>query len=200
MKPRILSICIFVGTMCVAQDARRDPLRDRAQKEFVEGKFSAAERDFRELARVYPADLQAHAYLGHALFRQGKFADAIGPYEKVRELERDGKRLPDTEHRILIDQLVMSYGMATELKKARQLLDDAIHQDPDYPLNYYNLACAYAEEGDKGKALASLELAFQRKANVLKGEQMPDPRSDSSFQKYMRDSDFVSLMKTLGYK
>jgi hypothetical protein len=29
---------------------------------------------------------------------------------------------------------------------------------------------------------------------------MPDPRSDSSFQKYVRDPDFVSLMKKLGYQ
>jgi hypothetical protein len=59
--------------------------------------------------------------------------------------------------------------------------------DSEYPLNYYNLACAYAEEGDKGKALTNLSLAFQHKEHVLKGEQMPDPRTDSSFQKYLRD-------------
>ena len=68
------------------------------------------------------------------------------------------------------------------------------------PLNYYNRACAFAEEGDKSKALTNLDLAFQRKANVLHGEQMPDPRADSSFQKYVRDPDFVSLMKKLGYQ
>jgi hypothetical protein len=49
------------------------------------------------------------------------------------------------------------------------------------------VACAFAEEGDKGKALANLSLAFERKEHALKGEQMPDPRSDSSFQKYVRE-------------
>lgn len=48
--------------------------------------------------------------------------------------------------------------------------------------------------------LANLDLAFQHKDHVLKGEQMPDPRSDSSFQKYVRDEDFVKLMKALGFK
>ena len=85
-----------------------------------------------------------------------------------------------------------------EMKKAHALLDEAIGKDPEYPLNYYNRACAFAEEGDKSKALANLDQAFQRKANILKGEQMPDPRADSSFQKYVRDPDFVSLMKKLG--
>jgi hypothetical protein len=65
-------------------------------------------------------------------------------------------------------------------------------------LNYYNRACAFAEEGVKTKALANLDLAFQRKANVLKGEQMPDPRLDSLFKKYALDADFVKLMKKLG--
>jgi tetratricopeptide (TPR) repeat protein len=92
----------------------------------------------------------------------------------------------------------MSYGIIGELKKAHALLDEAIGKDPDYPLNYYNLACAYAEEGDKARALADLQLAFDRKANILQGEQMPDPRADSSFQKYLRDTDFVGLMKKLG--
>lgn len=187
--------------LCIGQlPGSRDRLAGQAKQEFRDGKFDASERDFRQLSKIDPLDLYAHAYLGHSLFRQEKFAEAIGPYEKARDIERGGRKLALEEHRVLVDQLVMAYGMGGQLKKAHQLLDDAIRQDPDYPLNYYNLACAYAEEGDKGKALASLELAFQRRANVLKGEQMPDPRSDSSFQKYMRDSDFVSLMKTLGYK
>jgi hypothetical protein len=67
-------------------------------------------------------------------------------------------------------------------------------------LNYYNLACVFAEDGNKGKMLANIELAFQHKDHVLKGERMPDPRSDSSFQKYVQDDDFVKLMKALGFK
>ena len=74
-----------------------------------------------------------------------------------------------------------------------------IRLDPDYPLNYYNLACAFAGEGDKAKMLANLSTAFQHKDHVLKGERMPDPRSDDSFQKYVHDDDFVKLMKQIGY-
>ena len=50
------------------------------------------------------------------------------------------------------------------------------------------------------KALANLSLAFQHKDSVLKGEKKPDPRTDSSFQKYVRDDDFIVLMKKLGYQ
>ena len=192
--------CLPGGVICTAQDAGRNALAERASQEFQAKNFAAAERDFRELTKVDPSNLYAHAYLGHALFRQEKFSEAIGPYEKASELERLGKKLTEAEHRILVDQLVMSYGIGGQLKKAHQLLDDAVQKDPDYPLNYYNLACAYAEEGDKAKMLAGLRQAFERKQNVLKGEQMPDPRADSSFQKYVRDPDFAKLMKDLALK
>jgi tetratricopeptide (TPR) repeat protein len=188
----------FAGCVCTAQDDGRNALAERASREFQAKHFAAAERDFRELTKIDPSNLYAHAYLGHSLFRQNKFGEAIGPYEKASELERVGKKLSESEHRVLVDQLVMSYGIGGHLKKAHALLDEAIGKDPEYPLNYYNRACAFAEDGDKGKALANLDLAFQKKANVLKGEQMPDPRADSSFQKYVRDPDFVNLMKKLG--
>jgi predicted Zn-dependent protease len=94
----------------------------------------------------------------------------------------------------------MAYGMSGDLKDARVLLQSAVIEDPEYPLNYYNLACAYAEEGDKNKMLANLSLAFQHKERVLKGEQLPDPRTDSSFRQYLRDPEFTALMVKLGYK
>jgi tetratricopeptide (TPR) repeat protein len=142
----------------------------------------------------------AQVYLGQTLFKEEKYAEAVGPYEKARELEKRDTPLSSDQHRILVDQLVMAYGISGQVKKAHALLDEAIPQDPEYPLNYYNLACAFAEEGDKDKTLANLTLAFQRKEHVLKGEQMPDPRSDSSFQKYVRDDDFLKLMKAIGFK
>jgi hypothetical protein len=88
--------------------------------------------------------------------------------------------------------------MAGETKKVHVLLDEAIERDPQYALNYYNQACAFAEEDDKVKMLLNLDLAIRHQANVLKGEQLPDPRSDSSFKKYLHDSDFVNLIKRIG--
>lgn len=48
------------------------------------------------------------------------------------------------------------------------------------------------------KMLANLALAFQHKDHALKGEQMPDPRTDDLFQNYVHDTDFVKLMKHIG--
>jgi hypothetical protein len=65
-------------------------------------------------------------------------------------------------------------------------------------MNYYNLACAFALEGDRGKALANLAAAFQHKNNMLKGAKLPDPRRDDSFKTYLRDADFIALMRASG--
>lgn len=195
-----LLMLLLLGGAVHGQTASRTTLSERALQAFREGKYSAAERDFREVTKAEPSNIYAQFYLGQTLFKEEKYADAVGPYEKARMLGKDEKVLSPDQRRILIDQLVMAYGISGQLKKAHELLDEAIPQDPEYPLNYYNLACAFAEEGDKNRMLANLALAFQHKDHVLKGEQMPNPRSDSSFQNYIRDDDFLKLMKELGFK
>jgi predicted Zn-dependent protease len=145
------SLVLFSGNLCFAQSPQtEDKLVVQARQEYLGGKFAEAQRDFRELVKRNPTDINAQAYLGHTLFRQEKYADAVAPYERARELEASGVKLSPNEHRVLIDQLAMAYGISGNLKKARILLESAIRDDPEYPLNYYNLACAYAEGGDNG--------------------------------------------------
>jgi tetratricopeptide (TPR) repeat protein len=194
-------LSLLGGDICFSQESQStEKLAEQARQEYAAGKFAYAERDFREVIKRDPSNVEGQVYLGQALFRQEKYTESVVPFEKARELERNGSKLTSDQHRILLDQLVMAYGISGDLKKARAILEDAIRQDPEYPLNYYNLACTFAEEGDKSKVLANLSLAFQHKNSVLKGEKMPDPRADSSFQKYVRDDDFIKLMKKLGYE
>ncbi len=51
-----------------------------------------------------PSNLGAQLFLGQSLFRQQKFAEAVVPFEKARELEAGGKKLTSDQHRILLDQ------------------------------------------------------------------------------------------------
>jgi predicted Zn-dependent protease len=202
LLPLVVAASLFspFGGRCSTQVPQSiETLAVQARQEYTAGRFSDAERDFRELTRRDPSNFEGQLFLGQSLFRQEKYAESVVPYEKARQLERNGHKLNSDQHRILVDQLAMAYGISGDLKKARALLEDAVQQDPEYPLNYYNLACAFAEEDQKGKVLANLSLTFQHKDNVLKGEKMPDPRTDSSFQKYVRDDDFIKLMKKLGY-
>ena len=195
-----LTCVLFMATVCSRQSSgRQDSIAERALQEYKSGQYAASERDCREILKRNPSNILAQIYLGQSLYMQKKYAESVAPFEKARELEASGMKLNSNQHRILIDQLAIAYGISGNLKKVHALLDEAIRQDPDYPLNYYNLACALAGEGDKPKMLANLSLAFQRRDNVLKGESLPDPRSDESFQGYVHDADFVKLMKQLGY-
>lgn len=102
-----------------------------------------------------------------------------------------------TIHRVLTDQLAMSYGLSGDLKHSREVNLAAIARDPDYPLYYYNLACADAEEGKADPARTHLEQAFARKANTIPGETLPDPRKDDSILKLKKNKAFWAFVETL---
>ena len=133
----------FLVAGLYAQKPSTATLSERALQEFREGKYSEAERDLHEITKADASNIYAQFYLGQTLFKEERYPDAVAAYEAARAIEKGGKALSSDQHRILIDQLVMAYGISGQLKKAHELLDQAIPQDPDYPLNYYNLACAF---------------------------------------------------------
>ncbi len=59
------------------------------------------------------------------------------------------------------------------------------------------MACVYAERNDQANAIAYLKKAFEYKANVIPGEKMPDPRTDDSFQRFLKDEKFRKFLDTL---
>ena len=102
-----------------------------------------------------------------------------------------------TRRRIATDDIVIALGTNGRLKQARAYAEHAIKSDPDYPLNYYNLACANAEEGNAKDAKLHLQQAFDRKANTIPGEKLPDPTKDGSILKLKNDKDFWAFVQTL---
>jgi hypothetical protein len=102
-----------------------------------------------------------------------------------------------TLRRVAIDQIVIDLGMAGDLADSRGIASDAIRSDPDYPFNYYNLACNDAESGDAANARIHLQQAFDRKANTLPGESLPDPTKDPSLQKLKNNSEFWAFVQSL---
>ena len=105
-----------------------------------------------------------------------------------------------TATRVVTDQAGMAYGMSGDIPKARALFERAIAEDPDYPMYYYNLACADAEEKNLSGARTHLQQAFARKANVISGEAVPDPTTDDSFLPYRSNKDFWAFLEGLQTK
>jgi len=136
---------------------------------------------------------------GSAYYRNRNYKSAIGPYQKSLDLEKQDPKLEQSLWRVLVDNLGMAYGITGDLDNAQAVFEYGLTKDSTYPLFYYNLACTWAERNDMEKAMTYLEKAFSYKANVIPGEQMPDPRKDDSFQRFMKNDKFrefvVSLMK-----
>ena len=99
--------------------------------------------------------------------------------------------------RLATDQIVIALGVTGKIGQSRAYAERAIKRDPDYPLNYYNLACADAEEGKVSDAKLHLRQAFDRRANTLKGETLPDPTKDDSILKLKKDKAFWDFVQSL---
>lgn len=128
---------------------------------------------------------------------QNQLYQAAAPiFEQALSKLTDG-RDQITWRRVATDQAGIAYGLAGNIPKARALFDAAIAKDPDYPIYYYNLACADAEEKKLADARAHLQQAFARKANVIQGETMPDPTKDDSFLPYRDNKEFWTFLESL---
>ena len=131
------------------------------------------------------------------LYLQHDYKSAIGFYSQALEREKADPKLDKPSWYVMVDNLGMSYGITGDLAKAKETFEYGISRDSTYPIFYYNLACTFAEMGDVKEAENELKKAFDYKANTLPGETMPDPRSDNSFRKLMKDKEFRALAESL---
>jgi hypothetical protein len=135
-------------------------------------------------------------YYASVLYDHNMMKAAAPVYEQALHL------LPANEagnkwRRVATDQAAMAYGISGDIEKARALLNAAVKSDPGYPLNYYNLACADAEQGNAAGAKRSLQLAFDRRADMIPGEPFPDPTRDDSLLKLKNDTAFWAFVENL---
>lgn len=134
---------------------------------------------------------------GSAFYLKNDFKNAIGAYSKALELEKKQSQLEKPLWYVLVDNLGISYGITGDLKQAKETFEYGLSKDDKYPLFYYNLACTYAEMNDLENAIAQLRLAFQYRKNVLAGETLPDPATDSSFQRFIKNQRFVTALNEM---
>ena len=132
---------------------------------------------------------------GSRLFLAGDYKAATSPYQKAFDREKINRTLSDTIWRVMIDNLGMAYGISGDLKKAKETFEYGLSKDPKYPMFHYNMACTYAEMNDVDNAIKYLQQAFQYNENMIKGEKFPDPWTDDSFQRFMKNDKFVNALK-----
>jgi tetratricopeptide (TPR) repeat protein len=135
-----------------------------------------------------PAFKDAFAY-ATAEYLKRQYPGAAAAYRSALALVNQSDD-PVKFRRVVTDQLSMSLGISGDLKASREVNEAAIKNDPEYPLYYYNLACADAEAGDAGAARTHLQKAFDRRTHALEGQPFPDPTQDDSLQKLRKDQAF----------
>jgi hypothetical protein len=135
-------------------------------------------------------------FYAEVLYHHRMFKAAAPIFEQALAKLPDDKQ-QQTMRRVATDEEGMAYGISGDIAKARAVFDAAIAKDPDYPMYYYNLACADAEERKLADARVHLQQAFDRKANVVPGETLPDPAKDDSFLPFQSDKGFWNFIKGL---
>jgi tetratricopeptide (TPR) repeat protein len=147
--------------------------------------------------RIAKETMQIFAQASAAYLKRD-YKNAIQLYSKVLDLEAKQATLDKNIWRVVVDNLGMSYGISGDAKKAKEVFEYGLSKDGVYPLFYYNLACAHAEMNDLDNAIKNLRLAFNYKANVIPGEQMPDPAGDDSFARFLSNPQFRKLLEEIG--
>jgi tetratricopeptide (TPR) repeat protein len=169
---------------------------DQAAFDTLLGSFHAVPRE----VSVTPVPVGNSLQLfqeGSRYYIKGQLPEAISAYQKALDIEKSMPMLDKTYRRVLIDNLGMAYGMTGNLVSAEATLSYGVSIDPDYPLFYYNLACAAGEKGNAQDAEKFLKLAYGRRKNMIEGETFPDARTDDSFQKLMQQDEFRQFANSL---
>jgi tetratricopeptide (TPR) repeat protein len=134
---------------------------------------------------------------GSKYYLKQDYTAAASYYQKGLDLEKQQQTLSQNNFRVLVDNLGMSYGMTGKLAEAKATFEYGLTRDPEYPLFYYNVACAYGEMNKMEEALAQLRLANKYKANMIPGETFPDPLQDDSFKFFVKNPTFVSAVREM---
>jgi hypothetical protein len=153
-----------------------------------------------QLDPAYAPQFGDLAFYAQILVQQHEYQAAAPIFEKsLTVVPSDGAPFPSARvaRRVMRDQAGMSYGIAGDLANARRVFEEGTAKDPDYPMYYYNLACADASENKLAEAKIHLQQAFKRKANMNPGESLPDPAQDEAFLPHKNDQEFWSFLERL---
>jgi tetratricopeptide (TPR) repeat protein len=134
---------------------------------------------------------------GSVYYLKHDYERAIPLYQKAVDLEKKERKLERKFWLVLVDNLGMAYGITGDIKSSFAVYEYGIATEPTYPMFYYNVACGYGELDDEANAIKNLRLAYQYKTNMIPGERLPDPMTDSSFAKFLDSDNFKKAVKEM---
>lgn len=135
-----------------------------------------------------------YAVQGSDFYKNKDYPNAVKLYRQSLDAEEKHPMLGKIMWRVVVDNMGMAYGMSGDLEKAKETFAYGLSKDPDYAMFHYNMACSYAEMSDEDQAIAYLKSAFRNKENMIEGEKMPNPATDASFSRFMKDEKFLKAL------
>jgi Ca-activated chloride channel family protein len=129
----VLSLAVTPGTQ--AQSARS--LVNSGNDKYKNQNFADAEINYRKALEQEHELVQGHFNLGNALYKQGKYEEAVRAYDAARQASRELRTRADASYNI-----GNSYLKAQDLQKAIQAYVDGLKIDPDDLEAKYNLSQA----------------------------------------------------------
>ena len=127
---------------------------------------------------------------GAAAYAARDYHAALPPYKRALEIEQRSPKLDKKQWYELVENLAMSYGLTGDSKSARVVLAYGLSKEYNYPMFQYILARTHGQEGDESTSLLHLRRAFEYRANMIEGETLPDPLTDSSFESFADSETF----------
>ena len=151
------------------------------------GRYAEAIKQAEHACNLNPSQSSPQAFLGYAYLREHRFDDAIAAFQRsiklAHEDNRDGA----------VAGLAYAYAVAGRRAEAvKELAELEGHPDKNIRMSMY-LAGVYSGLGDKNRALAMIERAYQRH----------DPRMwhlklDQRFESLHSDPRFKDLLRRVG--
>ncbi len=136
----------------MATDARVDEHRNLGVAFYKTGMLDEAEREFRRVAELRPADIHAMFFLGLVHLRLGRWDEAVGDFEHASHAAESE---PAVFH-----NLAFAYEQLGQVQKARDALKEAVRRGGEHdPRVHTSMGVLAMREGDLEAAAASFTAA-----------------------------------------
>jgi len=146
--------------------------------------YDSAIKPLNDVLKEDPTFDTAYWGLGLIYEQKGMPAEALAQMEKAAALSPDPNTMASLAH---------TYGVSGQKEKARKILGELEGQAKKESISGYQFALIYVGLGEKEKALAALERAFQERSTLLAYTKM-DPR----FDPIRSDMRFIDIQRRIG--
>jgi len=168
-----------------------DPLAPLVHASFAErlcaaGQLEEARREAATALELDPQLPLAHTYLGEIYRQQKDYAAAIAEFKKAAQFSNNN---PNS-----VADLGFAYGVSGDQKRARDVLKDLEEMAKKRLVSAYQFAVVYAGLGERAKAMAALERAYQEHSPW-----MDHLYRDNRLNSLRGEPQFVELVKALKF-